>query len=386
MNVAPAFALAIALVAFAPASSASCYLPPREDLSALAWASETRAVTNLGDAWGVYELASSNFTPFARSDGLTPVVTSPDGAWAAWIEDAGRDWGCERLEPRLQVRATDGGDATLLARADVRAIAAGPTQLAVAFDGAENITLFRWGEREGTNLSVDRVAAWSRQGVMVDADPWSARDVQHMRFSPDGTLLAIASWSDVEVPYGRREVTVVDVATGIPVGYPSGWAFERALIDLTFDPDSTRLAVMTGEVERFVDIMAREVATSAIVGRFVDTRAGVHLAWGPGGLAVALRDAPLTGGGPANGTLVVLNDTLHEVWRSDTTSEHPRALAWASNDRLAVAMGGRIDLVNVSTEATAPAPARSPLPLPVPIVLAAALVALAITRSGRCRR
>ena len=366
-----------------PLASASCVYSERGDLSEVLAVTRERALTHRGEEWGWTDLRGENFTPIGVATAArSPVAASPDGAWIAWERLEGpRGWNCAAEGAALAMRATDADPslpAPVTVDGAVRALAASATHVFAALEGRDHLSRFAWGEAQETPLVVDRAAAYERARILIDAEAWTARDVRMLRASPDGSLLAIVSWSDVDPAASVREVLVVDAATGIPVGTSIGWGFERVLLDLAFSPDGRRLAILTGDAERFTDLYVREVESGAIASRWLDTRPAADIAWGARGLAVALREPPLVGSGPVNGTVVLLaEDELRETARWNWTRASPAGLAWAGEDTLVAALGGRLEALDAAPSPEPPLEPAEQAPVPAPAAVAA-LVAVAL--------
>lgn len=393
----PKAALLLLLVLLLPTVTASCAFRPPADLSRVAWAGNDRVVTMLNGAWGLYNWRDGHFQPFTTR-GPESVVVSPDGAWAAWAEDEGRGWDCTPIGPALVASPVQGGAPQAVRAGEARALAASVTHLAAVVEGEDAILLYRWGEwANATLLRVDREAAYAREGIAIDAEPWTAEHVRLMRFSADGARLAIAT-HDFETD--AREVLVVDVATGVPLPGAQGAGFVNALFDMAFDPSGERLAVLTGQSDMLTDLQVRDVgADGAIVARWLDVRAGTRVAWSRFGIAVAQTEHGLTSGGPMNGSLALFPDaTLTNGRRVDLPGFPVQDVAWTNDGEVIVGLQGRLRVYNASLgyegESTPGAPFR-PAPTPpslppqatdAPIPFPAALAVAAILLVARRRR
>lgn len=336
----------LVLVLLVPSAAASCYLPPPADLSRVAWAGNDRVVTTINGAWGLHNWRDGQFQPFANP-GPDNMVVSPDGAWAAWVEDAGRTDACARVGPALVAAPVQGAPPQAVRAGDVRALAASVSHLAVVVPDDDAILLYRWGEwHEPTRLEVKLAPVHERpEGVVHAEDRWSTRQVGMMRFSPDGARLAIATEN------GTREgatVVLVDVDTGEPLD--SGQSYENSLYDMAFDPSGERLAVALGQHDKLTDLRVRDVGDEgATTARWLDVRAPGPLAWSRFGLALAQTEHGLTGGGALNGSLAVFPDaTLTGGARVDIPGFPVQDLRWTNDGELVVGLEGRLRVYNAS--------------------------------------
>jgi len=188
----------------------------------------------------------------------------------------------------------------------------------------------------------------SNRVAFDDAHPptyQAAPVVTALAFAPDGSWLAVSGYHEVLLfPVSRSEGTAHSIVE--PQATRRLIGMSERIESLRFSPDGTRLAVAGGSPGRFGEIQIWELTTGALLlSKLVgyDTLYGVS--WSPDGTLVAFGcpDNTIRGIDPVSGEQKLFNGA-HDDWVLDTV------FSTAGDHLISVSRDRSMKLVNVPTQ------------------------------------
>lgn len=346
---------ALLLLGLAPLASA-CSIAMPQDNRDVAWADDTRALTNRGTRYGWQPLQGGAFDDLVEPFLLSGPQVRPDGAWVAW-QEAGLGADCSPQQGVVKALGPDGAVQTVAAES-AASLSAGPAHLAVALHGRPLVRLYEWGRWDAP------------REVAVEGERAGA-----MAASPDGRWFAVGMLS-------QKRVVLIDAAQARAAGTLD---VGTDVAGIAFSPDGTRLAVLDltyGVRARLRTYLLPDLAPEA--ERAFEGIEYATLAWGPGALAVVTNQATRVGDGN-----VAWNATAHLLAPLDISTQRAQPLgdarvegriAFTPQGRLVYGMDGALRVSDEEGPREVGPPARK-LPSP-PVALLLAGILLVATTAG----